>query len=100
MNPDFKEINMPETVGDAVTYIIARLSEEYKQSLMNSEFENLLNYNRFLGMNIRNMLYLWRGNDALMKSCLNLRKIYDYDPDIVSLILIEEVWKELTRRSS
>ena len=100
MEPYLKKEDWPKTVEDAVSFLIAQLSANYKKNLIHSEFDDLLNYNRFLGMNIRNALGLWRGNDALMRSCLDLRKSTNYDPDYVSLILIEEVWKELTKKNT
>ena len=72
--------DLPQTVCGAVSFIIEHLSESYKEQLMQSEYDNLLNYNRFLGMNIRNSLGLWRGNDALMRSCLNHVKLITMIP--------------------
>jgi hypothetical protein len=50
-------------------------------------------------MRIRNDYGLLRGNTELMKSCLSLRENGQFDPDIVSLIIIEEVWKKLNNNT-
>lgn len=47
-----------------------------------------------LGMYIRNKLGLWRGNDALLKSC------GDVDPEDCSMQIIERLWDRLQKTRS
>ena len=90
--------NWPRTHEAAVSLMIEKLSHDWKETIAATDYSKLVNLNRLLGMGIRNYLGLWRGNEELMKSCLQLRKMVQLDPDVVSLIIIEEIWKRLNEK--
>lgn len=90
-----KKEDWPKTYEEAVYNIINKLNDDTKAEILETKYEKLIGFNRLWGMGIRNNFGLWRGNHELMQSCMKLRDIDSYDPDIVSLIIIEEVWKKL-----
>lgn len=65
--------------------------------VIQTKFDDLIMFNRLWGIRIRNDYGLWRGNTELMNSCLSLRENGQFDPDSISMIIIEEVWKELQK---
>jgi len=89
----------PKTCSGAVFEIVNKMIPESKTLVIQTKFEDLIIFNRLWGFRIRNDYGLWRGNTELMNSCLSLRENSQFDPDIVSLIIIEEVWKELQKNN-
>ena len=88
----------PESCTEAVEYLLEGLSDEDKATIRNTPKENLINFHFGWGMGIRNELGLWRGNDQLISSCMDLNSTNDPHPDSISMIIIEEVWKALNEQ--
>ena len=87
----------PRTCPDVVSEIVNKMDPESKIIVIETKFDDLIRFNRLWGMRIRNDYGLWRGNTELMTSCCSLRENCHFDPDSVSMIIIEEVWKELQK---
>lgn len=81
----------PKSVKDAVSLLIAELSETDKEEIRGTPKENLIKYHHGWGMAIRNGFGLWRGNEALMKDT------GAEDPDGASMVLIRAVWEALQK---
>jgi hypothetical protein len=87
----------PKTCPDAISEIVSKMDPESINLVIQTKFDDLIKFHRLWGMRIRNDYGLCRGNTKLMNSCLSLRENGQFDPDIVSMIIIEEVWKELQK---
>ena len=81
----------PKSVKDAVSLLVAELSEKEKQEIRRTPKEDLIKYHHTWGMAIRNGFGLRRGNQALMKDT------GAEDPDGASMVLIEAVWEHLQK---
>ena len=83
----------PSTINEAVRYMLDMMSEADKTVLWNTAKNNLIEYHFGLGMYIRNQLGLWGENKKLFDSMK-----WPCDPDDLSMIIIEAMWKELQRK--
>jgi hypothetical protein len=79
----------PRTVDEAARRIVGELDDESKDRVRNHRRDQLTQYHLGWGMGIRNALGLWRGNDALLRSCGGGRSA---DPEACSMTIIEAVW--------
>ncbi len=84
-----KDSNYPKTVEEAACLILDNMTQDEKKHLQDANRESLIHYHFSLGVEIRNKLGLWSGNEALLKSsgC-------DH-PDDCSMKIIERVWEKL-----
>jgi hypothetical protein len=82
--------------GALIADIAQSLDDESRTLVKSTAYDDLIQFHFSWGMGIRNSTGLWSGNDALNRSCAQLRggseKIH---PDDVSMIVIQEVWKIL-----
>ena len=85
-----KKNNWPVTLEDAVKQTLSMLSAKDKKHIAKMPEEKTILLHMSLGMQIRNSFGLHQGNEALMIACGN-----PFDPDEVSGIIIEAVWKKL-----
>jgi hypothetical protein len=91
----------PRTIDDAVTRVIASMSEEEMSELRSTDERELINFHFGLGWVIRNEFGFYQGNDDLLKACARSRHnaferlLFMNDPDEASGFIIEEVWKRL-----
>ncbi len=86
----------PKTVSEAVSLLLAGLSDQDKASLRTIKNEDDLVMLHFsLGQAIRNDFGLWAGNQALLTSCGSA----DMHPDDASMVIIRAAWKLLRRES-
>lgn len=88
------ESEWPLKCDEAATYIYSKLDEEDLQILKNTKKSDLIKFHFGWGMGIRNSLGLWRGNNNLMKSCLQKEPNTQNHPDSVSMIIIRLVWEK------
>ncbi len=88
----------PESCSEAVEYLVEGMSDKDRSTVRNTQKENLINFHFGWGMGIRNDFGLWRGNDRLISSCMELNSTNDAHPDSISMIIIEEVWKTLNEQ--
>jgi hypothetical protein len=79
----------PTTVDEAARRIVGALDSESKARVRTTKKDQLIQYHADWGMGIRNSLGLWRGNEKLLESCGQGRKIH---PDECSMVIIEAVW--------
>lgn len=79
----------PKTVNEAAMQIARELDDESKNRLRKVTKDDLIQYHLSWGMGIRNSLGLLRGNDELLKSCGNGKRVH---PDNCSTIIMEAVW--------
>ncbi len=85
----------PVTCDAAVVWLVEHLDNESKTTVKETPREGLIKFHHGWGTGIRNNFGLWRGNQALMESCMALREGEQFHPDTVSMILIEEAWARL-----
>ncbi len=105
MPPDFKIpivldgmiklIDLPKTVGEAVEFLIPKLSFRDKSIIANMELEHLSSLNLSLGEFIRCNFYLWEGNIELLESCRSMSGKPNLSEDDASMVIIEELWKSI-----
>ncbi len=88
----------PVTCEGAVSDTLKRLSSESRVTIRDTPRDKLIRYHHGWGTGIRNRLGLWRGNIALVDSCLARRPNAQRHPDEVSMIIIEAVWEKLQER--
>ncbi len=88
------ESEWPLKCDEAATYIFSKLDEEELQILKNTKKSDLIKFHFGWGMGIRNSLGLWRGNDSLIKSCMQEEHSSDNHPDTVSMTIIRIVWEK------
>jgi hypothetical protein len=79
----------PLTVDDAVTKILAQMSESDKAAVKTKKKSELIQYHMSWGMGIRNSFGLWGGNRSLLADC------HAYHPDDASMVIMEAVWQKL-----
>jgi hypothetical protein len=79
----------PTTVDEAARRIVGALDNESKAHVRTTKKDQLIQYHHSWGMGIRNSLGLWRGNEKLLESCGQGRRIH---PDDCSTVIIEAVW--------
>jgi len=85
-------LETPKTVDDAVDRLMAVLDDEHKLFIAAMQEEDLINLHFSLGTDIRNSFCLHDKNSQLLKS-LGLF----VHPDDVSMIIIQVLWKKLTK---
>ena len=90
----------PQTVDEAVDRLLQGLSDKDKETVRSTPKENLIQFHFGWGMGIRNAYWLWQGNEALLKSCAEMRYGPGSDamfmhPDDASGVIIEAVWQRL-----
>jgi len=83
----------PRTVETAAEYVLGNLNAESKANIRATPREDLILFHHGWGTGLRNELGLWRGNDALLKSCGGEAS----DPDACSMQIIERVWERLQK---
>lgn len=79
----------PLTVEDAVTKILAEMSETDKATVRAKKQDELIEYHMSWGLWIRNYYGLWNGNYSLLTDC------HTGVPDGASMVIIEAVWQRL-----
>lgn len=82
----------PQTVDAAARQIADGLSEEDRATVARTKREQLIQFHHGWGTGIRNGLGLWRGNEALLRSCGEGELVH---PDNCSMVIIEAVWARL-----
>ena len=81
----------PATARRAVPLIVARLTVEQRGHIQMMKKNDLIMLHHEWGMDIRNYLGLWRGNDRLRESICGV----GCHPDDASMILMGETWEVL-----
>jgi len=94
----------PQTVEEAVNYLIIGLSFKDKAKIAKMEENQLSSLHITLGEYIRDQFGLWTGNKELMESCRFVSKKYDIHYDLsegdASALIIRELWRELRETHS
>ncbi len=97
--PDFlSETDWPKTCTEAVDRLVQHLDAESKDLVRDTSRDDLVQFHHGWGTGIRNDFGLWRGNDALIDSCLALDKAAERHPDAVSMIIIKQLWLRLAQQ--
>jgi hypothetical protein len=81
----------PENLDEAVKQILSVMPMTNRATLRKMERDELLNLHFCWGIDIRNRLGLWEGNEALMRDCKANH------PDDASRVIIEAVWVGLQK---
>ena len=84
----------PTTLKAAVADIISIMSEADKATVRKTKKADLIQFHHGWGTGIRNHYGLWRGNHKLLESACGNPCV----PDDASVIIIENVWKELRKQ--
>ncbi|MGC4114496.1 MAG: hypothetical protein QM765_07770 [Myxococcales bacterium] len=82
----------PKTVDEAARQIAEALSQEDRARVAKTKREDLILFHHGWGTGIRNELGLWRGNEALLRSCGKGQIVH---PDDCSMVIIGAVWARL-----
>ena len=80
--------HLPETVDQAIHYLLSKLDEENQNELKNMKREDLVKLHHGYGTGIRNSLGLWDRNAKLYSD----PEITGKFPDDVSSYIIERMW--------
>jgi len=92
------EYSLPETVEEAVSWLISDLPFRDKNTIADLEEHDLPFVSAtLLGVHIRKEFRLGSGNMALMESCCHVAESDDLDVYQASTIIIRELWKELRK---
>ena len=98
MNDERK--SWPQTVAEAVEYLVSVLSEDDKSAIKAKTKAGLIDFHFGLGADIRNRLGFYQGNQALLDSCAdrvgwpeNVRFIFRADN--ASGVILESLWERL-----
>ena len=86
----------PETLEEAVEFVISSLSKEDRNTIKNIRKENLIDLHFGLGTWIRNSLGLWGDN----KKLLGTDEYKNDHPDNISSKIIKAVWDKLNEEQS
>jgi len=84
-----KHPDWPLTVDDAVTKILAEMSEADKAAIRAKKKDELIEYHMSWGLGIRNYYGLWNGNYSLLADC------HTDVPDGAAMVIIEAAWQKL-----
>jgi hypothetical protein len=95
--PSEQERPWPVTCQEAIDRLVRELDERSKARVRNTREKDLILFHHGWGTGIRNKYGMWRGNTALVDSCIARRAGAERHPDEASMIIIEEVWKALQR---
>ncbi len=87
----FAEARLPNTVQEAVDYMIAVLGRDEKELIRTADEADLGQFHFGLGTGIREVFHLWHGNEVLLKSCGSA----EMHPDEASTVIIEALWRRL-----
>ena len=89
-----QESKWPRTVEEAVTRILAGMSDKDKALVKATAKEDLIEFHHGWGTGIRNRFGLWSGNKELLADC------HAKEPDEASMVIIEAVWQKLQEGES
>jgi len=87
----------PATCQEAIDRLVRELDEPSKERVRRTRREDLIRFHRGWGTGIRNDYGMWRGNKALVDSCIARRPGTQRHPDGASMIIIEGVWDALQK---
>lgn len=87
----FPEARVPNSVQEAVDYMIAVLDRDEKELIRTADEADLGQFHFGLGTGIREAFNLWHGNEELLKSCGSERM----HPDDAAMVIIEALWRRL-----
>jgi hypothetical protein len=87
---------LPETVDEAVEYLLSKLDDENRTLLKHIKREELIKLHRPYGMGVRNSLGLWGQNTKL---CAD-PEIAGMFPDDASQYIIERIWERLNSQDN
>ena len=87
----------PQSVNEAVNVLMSEMILKDKTKIVNMSEFDLEFLNVTLGQYIRNNFRLSTCNDALMESCKQLSGKDKLHPDMASQVIIEELWKKLSK---
>lgn len=82
---------LPGTVEDAIAYLQSRTAPHVVAEIQRTPLEELIDFHRDLGMQIRNSLGLWGRNPALI-NCLPEAERW---PDDAAMYLLRAWWRSL-----
>ncbi len=80
--------HLPETVDEAIQYLLSKLDEENQTELKNMKRDDLWKLHRPYGMGVRNSIGLWGSNAQLCSD----PEIAGMFPDDASHYIIERMW--------
>lgn len=96
-NTSLIEEHLPETLDEAVDYLIKSFNDTEKAYLKNFPKCDLIIFHFGWGTGIRNGLGLWGKNNKLLESCAAKAGKTSIHPDDASFIIIEGVWAKLNK---
>lgn len=85
------EQQLPETVDEAIKFLLSWLDEANKNALKNMKREDLITLHHHYGMDVRNTLGLW-GSNAKLRADPEIAGMF---PDDASIYIIERMWDML-----
>jgi len=88
-------VDWPSTVESAVERLLSGLSEQDKATIASTPESELLRFHHGWGTGIRNDFGLWRGNQDLRRSCVELGGPGSGHPDGASAVIVKAVWNRI-----
>ncbi len=88
---------LPETVDEAVTTLLSKLSLKDRATIANMTFDELDSLHSSIGRYIMNVFGLWIGNEKLMKSCCFTDGSTDLNEKEASDVIIGKLWEQLRK---
>ena len=94
MIPKSIGVELPLTIGEAVTTILNDLPLLDRTRLSAMESDDLYLVDREVGSQIAKDFRLWSGNDFLLSDCLAAAQHYN-EPTEPTLVIVQAVWQKL-----
>lgn len=84
----------PETVDEAVAFLIEQMAVKYRIAIANSSEDELIRFYATVGLYIENRLLNPR-NDSLLESCRQVAQNKYLPWDKVPMVILKELWRRL-----
>ena len=95
MFPKTIDFDLPRTVDEAVTILLADLPLLERSRLANLTVEELDLINHIVGLQIAKDFLLWSGNDALLQACMTATETTDGDDLDPTKVIVRAMWQKL-----
>jgi hypothetical protein len=95
MFPKTIDIDLPRTIDEAVTILLADLPLMARTRLAKMTPEELDLFNHIVGLQIAKDFRLWSGNDALLQACMTATEATGDDDLEPSKVIVRAMWQKL-----
>jgi len=88
-------LDLPQTVDEAVTDIIAGMNLRDRSILASLSEEDIMPLQLTLGLYIDQQLQVWSINESLKESCIQVCREEGFDESNPTMVIIKRVWEKL-----